>query len=1194
MGIRWLLLAGLLLACLGARGAGAQDVPEGPGLGAERDTIALAPGQTRARLAVGIVPRSERIAVLRDTAFVELARSDYALDAPSGILTLASPADSVVVLAVAYRLLPRLAVVRPSVARLDSLGAPRASQAPPDATGGPEGEAESGIRTRGSITRGVVAGSNRDVSVTSGLRLELSGEVAPGVDVRAALTDEDTPILPEGSTQQLSDLDRVYVELTAARGRARLGDIDLVLDGTRFAPLARKVQGASLDGEIPASGVVAGGRVLASASATRGIFRSQDLVAREGVQGPYRLSGAQGETFVLVVPGSERVYLDGERLERGVEGGYTIDYGTGEVTFTTAYLITAERRLTVDFEYTTGGFTRTLLASSGTVDLWPSARGARARLGVRVLREGDASSFATDLGLDPDEIDALRAAGDGDVLVDGAERVTFDPESPFVLYALRDTVRDGLPLAIYVPADPSSAEVFRVRFARVADGTGRYRRAGQARNGVLYEYTAEGGDYEPGRLLPRPARRQLVDVVGRVELAPGVEAFGEWARSRDDANTLSPLGDADDGGGAYEAGLRADRAFAGGALQGELVRRARSDRFRSLDRVRDVEFNRRWNLARAGTPFGSRLDSLGEDVTEGRLGWRRDAAAVEAEVGRLTLGGYAARRAGAGLSLGAAGRGPAGAPSLAYRIDAADSDGTGPLVALLGSGVFVRQRADLARRLGALTPGLRLTQERRRVSGGALPQDTLLSASYAFWAVRPGVELATDALEAGLGVEWRAESEPLGPAGSPADLADAARTLGVEADASWQPGGTVSAEARAAYRRKRYRGDFRALGREDAESVALRLTGRAAPLGRAVETQAVYEALTERAPILQETYVLVGADLGAFVWRDGDGEARAGEPDGVAQVDEFFPETTPLEGTYLRTFIPSDALFPTVGVTGSLRLSLRPSRLDLGDGALARALGALAFRTTLDVRETTRQRDVLPVLALTPSALQTDETLTGRFRVQQEVTLFPDAPTRGARLSADHLTTTSRLAAGREQRLTQALRAEGYGPIGRHLAVRVEGAVERRRSVSESFASRTFDLRSLSAEPSLTWTPSERWRVAASAFVADRADALATTSSPSGAFVLRLPVSVRLAVADRLALALRAERSDVRLRGGAGTGLALFELTEGRGPGVAYLWGASGEVALSARLRATLTYDARLPASRPPIQTVRMQVQALF
>ena len=249
-------------------------------------------------------------------------------------------------------------------------------------------------------------------------------------------------------------------------------------------------------------------------------------------------------------PGSERVFLDGQRLTRGVTGGYTIDYGTGELTFTTAHLITAERRITVDFEYTTGGFTRTLVASSAEVDLWPSPSGARASVGARYLREGDASSFVADLGLDASDIEALQAAGDQDVLVDGAERVAFDPESPFVLYTRRDTVRAGETISIFVPATPSSAEVFRVRFARVASGTGRYRRAGQAQNGILYEYDASGGDYEPGRLLPRPTRRQLVDLAGRVELVSGVSVFGEWARSVDDPNTLSPIGDADEWGGS--------------------------------------------------------------------------------------------------------------------------------------------------------------------------------------------------------------------------------------------------------------------------------------------------------------------------------------------------------------------------------------------------------------------------------------------------------------------------------------------------------------------------------------------------------------------------------------------------------------------------------------------------------------------
>ncbi len=630
------------------------------------------------------------------------------------------------IVVVAYRSFASLGTIRarlPSADSLRALYAPDTSRTRRPRQSVDPGRAPPALQTRGSITRGVVAGSNRDVSVTSGLRLSVAGDVAPGVTLRAALTDENTPILPEGTTQQLSDLDRVYVEVDGPGVSARLGDVDLRLPGTAFAPLTRQVQGALVEAAIPAGGVVAGGRVVGSASATRGRFRSQDLVALEGVQGPYRLEGRSGESFVVVVPGSERVYLDGQLLRRGESGGYTIDYGTGEVTFTPSHLITAERRITVDFEYTSGGFTRTLLAGGADLGLWPTDGGPRVRLGARVFREADAASFALDLGLSDDDLDAIAAAGDADVLVPGAQPVPFDAESPFVLYTRRDTTAGGQPVSIFVPATPASAEVFRVRFTRVPLGDGSYRRAGQARNGILYEYVGPGrGDAIPFRILPRPAARTLVDLTGAAEPLAGLVVEGEWARSVDDGNTLSSVGDGDDGAGAGQLALRLRPQAVGGVgtLSGEVVRRVRADRFRPLDRVRDVEFNRRWNLARAGTPFGSVLDTLGEDVTEGALRWALDeATAASVEGGRLTLGGFRSDRVGAGVQLGPPGAvGPLGLPTLTLALDATRTSGSGPVADQLGTGAFVRQRALLARPLGVATPSLALERERREQEGG--------------------------------------------------------------------------------------------------------------------------------------------------------------------------------------------------------------------------------------------------------------------------------------------------------------------------------------------------------------------------------------------------------------------------------------------------------------------------------------------
>jgi hypothetical protein len=58
--------------------------------------------------------------------------------------------------------------------------------------------------------------------------------------------------------------------------------------------------------------------------------------------------------------------------------------------------------------------------------------------------------------------------------------------------------------------------------------------------------------------------------------------------------------------------------------------------------------------------------------------------------------------------------------------------------------------------------------------------------------------------------------------------------------------------------------------------------------------------------------------------------------------------------------------------------------------------------------------------------------------------------------------------------------------------------------------------------------------------------------------------------------------------------LSLFELTDGRGPGTSALWGLDAQIGLTDRLRATVAYDGRAPSGAPVVQTVRLQLSAVF
>ncbi|MFB6278690.1 MAG: hypothetical protein ABEK75_04245 [Salinibacter sp.] len=1044
------------------------------------------------------------------------------------------------------------------------------------------------LQRSGSISRGVVGGTQRDVTIESGLRLQLQGEVADSVFVRALLTDENTPIQPEGTTQRLQDFDRVFLEVDAPQGRARLGDVDIDLDGGTFGQFTQKVQGMALRSKGLGREVgLAKGEATAFGAVSRGRFRTQDIEPEDGVQGPYRLRGKNGEDAIIVIAGSERVYLDGERLTRGQTEDYVIDYTQAELTFTPDRLITDDRRITVEFQYSTTQFTRTLVGGRATAGAWRGDDGdTRLNLGATVVRQADGRDFQTAFDLSRRDSLRLVRAGDDPAVRSGARRVEFDPEAPFVQYRRRsvtrpDGTRDTIFAALEEAPEPGTP-VFRVRFTRVGPGNGAYARAGEETNGVVYEYVGAGdGAYSPVQPLPAPTRQRLVDLTGSVEPVPGVEVFGEWAQSVKDENRFSDLDAQDDRGGASVLGLTVapqPLELGGvtlGTVSGEVRRRRRGQNFVTFDQTRPIQYGRRWNLSRGGSDLPDRLQDRGTETVETgtvTFDWGTGST-VEGGLGRLRVGNaFEAWRRRGRLSVE-----EKGWPRVSLRGVSITSTNRPAQT----DGEWRRWQGTVRQPLlnGRLEPRIEVEREVRRqeVRG----TDSLDAASFRFRELRPGISYEQGPIQATGSLEYRTEDE-----GADGAFRDASRTWTAETDVTYDPEAPYRASVRGGVRQREVTDFFRRTEqRRDTESVILRVEGQARPLDRAIDAHLFYDAATERTPIQREVFVQTTPGRGEFVWRDEN-------DDGVQQVDEFVPETTPNEGTYVQRFVPSDTLESVVDLQARSRLTLRPRRLwTRGDVWWKTWLRQVTTETQVEVREQSRTENPTDIYRLELDQFRRPgRTIDGSVRMEQRVELFRTQRDYGLEASWRQVRGLTERAAGSERQFLNRWTVEGHVRPAPTWDVRLTGTTERDRVQSEAFdEARSYDIRTLRVRPEVSYQPQRTLDLTLSGVFARKRDG----AKGREATLYTLPLELTWRRAGRLRLNANAEVARVDLSGTA-VGRAQFELTDGRGPGTSVLWGLQGQYALTDNLRATVKYDGRAPATADPIHTVRVQVSASF
>lgn len=457
------------------------------------------------------------------------------------------------------------------------------------------------LKAEGSFGRQVGFGNSQDAVLNSTLNLQLSGMLGDSIEIQAAITDNNIPIQPDGNTQQLNEFDQVYLQFKKRNWQLNLGDIDIRQNQTYFLNFYKRLQGVSFQTTNRLSKNVVS-KTLVSGSVAKGKFTRNIIDALEGNQGPYRLRGANSEFFFIVLANTERVFIDGELMQRGEDQDYVINYNSAEITFTPRRMITKDSRIQVEFEYADRNFLNANLYLSQEFEV-----SNKLKIRIGAFNNSDAKNSSINQVLDIEQKQFLANLGD-------SIQRAFYPAAVIDTFAAGKILYEKIyigPDSIYqYSTDPLVAK-YSLSFVEVGQGNGNYIPDFNGANGKVYRYVApiglaRQGNYEPVQILVTPKKQQLINLGIDYIIDKNTLLKAEIATSSTDVNTFSKIDDGDDRGWAGKvqlSNIKVLRAAKNLRLNTSLDYEYVQRKFRPLERLRTVEFTRDWGLPLLPVPF---------------------------------------------------------------------------------------------------------------------------------------------------------------------------------------------------------------------------------------------------------------------------------------------------------------------------------------------------------------------------------------------------------------------------------------------------------------------------------------------------------------------------------------------------------------------------------------------------------------
>ncbi len=1015
------------------------------------------------------------------------------------------------------------------------------------------------LNKQGSISRGVTIGNSQSLALQSTLNLQLDGQIAPNLFLKGSISDDNVPFQPEGNTQKLQEFDQVYLKIYNDDFAVIGGDFWLRRPKGYFLNYNKRSQGVSIENyhSLELLGFKGNAEHKFSGAFSKGKFSRNIIQGVEGNQGPYRLMGAENETFIVVLAGTERVYLDGKLMTRGQEFDYTIDYNTAEVTFTANNLITKDVRIIIEFQYSDLNFARSLFAYTGEF------KGDKYHSWINVYSEQDAKNQTIQQTLSSEKRETLSLAGDDifNALANSIDSVGFFENR--VQYKLIDSL--GFDSVLVFTNNPDSA-IYQAIFSEVSQGQGDYVFDRFTANGRVYRWVApiDGvpqGNFAPVQLLIAPQKKQLFVFGTEYKISESITSSVEIALSNQDLNTFSELDAEDDQGAAFKWKLKSSNVL-NRAKTWRLNTNANFEynerTFREIQWFRDPEFDRDWNVRNqpfSGNQYLSNvaLQLIGNEW--GILGynfenyvWGTDYLGIRNNLNsRIQRNGWQINLDGSFLA----------------------SNG-------LEETSFLRHQIDLSKSFKKIKVGFQDIQETNQKQFRDNP--ILELSSYRFYDWKTYIS-TSDSTKNNLEIyyreryDWFSDSTRLNRAAK-------AQNIGIEAGLTNNPDHIFRVNL-----------NYRKLDVVDStlfnsipENTILSRVEHVLRLWKGALSATTFYELGSGLELKREfVFIEVNPGQGTHTWIDYNG-------DGIKDLGEFEIAVFADQGAYIRVFVPTNNFVRTFSNQFSTSFFIRPEVAWKSKEGIKKIISKFSNQLVYNINRKTNFEDNFQLL--NPFVYDISDTnlvsISSSFR--NTVFFNKTNSTFGVNYSYQENGSKVLLSNGFDSRLNTFHELQIRWNLSKAFNLRINSLLGRNKNASDFASNRDYFIESFEVGPTLSYQPNSAFRLALNGQFTQKEN---NSELAEKALIRDFGFDVRYNQVKKGSFSGRFNYINITYNATTNSAIA-FEILEGLRTGNNFTWGLSYQRKVAKNLQLNLNYNGRKSEESQTVHSGGMELRAFF